>query len=473
MKATQRQAFNVAFEFDRELSKLISMPKHPEFAERSVKNFCSWADFVMKISESDRITSRWAAIPLNCLQILISHKVTENLDPETLEVLTVTMSKCLDHIYSPRIRPSLSANSFRKTPDEAEDYSQYDFSGNSSLRRVTVHERIKQTVDYVEKCRQAYLEENRKVGRIIELGEIPFEVHFLRSKKAPFEWQRLENKILGVGSFGTCYLVMNLRDNCLMAMKQVKVVRENNDNMRALVDEVDIFRQLDHPNLVQYFGIEVHKDEVLIFMEYCSGGTLAKVCKEGLDLDCVRRYTNFLLKAVDYLHKKQIVHRDIKPANIFLTQQDILKLGDFGCSFRIQGPATRWGEIITHVGTVSYQAPELQTNTLAGSEIPTSEAIKSVAGYGRAVDIWSTGCVVLEMITGKPPYHQLNHELQIIYQLGTGIPPKFTPEIENNEMTLGFLKKCLTVDSTLRPTAAELLQDTFANIDTDAYDCTN
>ena len=150
-----------------------------------------------------------------------------------------------------------------------------------------------------------------------------------------------------------------------------------------------------------------------------------------------------------------------------MTQQDILKLGDFGCSFRIQGPTTRRGEIIAHVGTVSYQAPELQTNTLAGSEIPTSEAVKSVAGYGRAVDIWSTGCVVLEMITGKPPYHQLNHELQIIYQLGTGIPPKFTQEIENNEMTFGFLKKCLTVDPTLRPTAADLLQDAFANIDTD------
>ena len=83
-----------------------------------------------------------------------------------------------------------------------------------------------------------------------------------------------------------------------MAMKQIKVSRDQTDNCKALVDEVEIFRQLDHPNLVKYYGIEVHKEELLIFMEYCSEGTLGKVCREGLELSCVRRYTHFLLQAV-------------------------------------------------------------------------------------------------------------------------------------------------------------------------------
>uniref|UniRef100_A0A914CTT9 Protein kinase domain-containing protein n=1 Tax=Acrobeloides nanus TaxID=290746 RepID=A0A914CTT9_9BILA len=132
----------------------------------------------------------------------------------------------------------------------------------------------------------------------------------MSSKRASFEWQKLENKHLGTGSFGDVYLVMNLRDNCLMAMKQI--LREKNSHLKELIDVVDILRNLDHPNLVKYYGIEEHKDEILIFMEYYSEGTLDKVCREGLDLACVRRYTHYLLKAVDYIHDQRIVHRDIK-----------------------------------------------------------------------------------------------------------------------------------------------------------------
>lgn len=64
---------------------------------------------------------------------------------------------------------------------------------------------------------------------------------------------------LGSGSFGTVFLVMNLKDKCLMAMKQIHIRRENNDSLKALVEEVDILRHLDHPNLVKYYGVEVHK----------------------------------------------------------------------------------------------------------------------------------------------------------------------------------------------------------------------
>lgn len=94
-------------------------------------------------------------------------------------------------------------------------------------------------------------------------------------------------------------------------MKQIHIPRENNDGLKALVDEVDILRTLDHPNLVKYYGVEVDKvnmshffeiiffnyvqGELLIFMEYCSEGTLARVCREGLDPSCVRRYTHYLL----------------------------------------------------------------------------------------------------------------------------------------------------------------------------------
>jgi mitogen-activated protein kinase kinase kinase 4 len=420
------------------------------------------------VNAGHRITSRWAAIPLACLQFLTTDKVVAYLKPESFEKLMSKLNTCLDCIRSPTIKESRSDTSFRKISENSSDKFSPLITSPLSTKKVTVHERIQESIGYLEEDRQNYLEETRKVGRVIETKDGTSEHHFLRSKRAPFEWQRLENKILGAGSFGTCYLVMNLSNNCLMAMKQIKVSRDQSDNLRSLVDEVEIFRQLDHPNLVRYYGIEVHKEELLIFMEYCSEGTLARVCREGLELSCVRRYTHFLLQAVDYLHRKQIVHRDIKPANVFLTQKDILKLGDFGCSFRIRDPTTRVGEIVTYVGTTNYQAPELQTNTLSVAEIASGGS--KASGYGRAVDIWAVGCVVLEMLTGKRPYYHLTHELQVVYQLGSGIPPPFTPEITNDPMIFGFLKRCFKVDPKLRATSLELLQDTFANIDATKID---
>jgi serine/threonine protein kinase len=168
--------------------------------------------------------------------------------------------------------------------------------------------------------------------------------------------------------------------------------------------------------------------------------------------------------------------------NIFLTQKDVLKLGDFGCSFRLHDTVTHFGEIVNYVGTTQYMAPEMQTNGGTYSEVTGNSSGNSsyeYIGYGRAVDIWSTGCVsinfsfqkstitfqvVLEMLTGKKPYHYLNHEFQIIYQLGSGTPPRLTPEIQQCELTHTFLKKCFTISPFERPTAKELLQDPFANI---------
>ncbi|VDL79089.1 unnamed protein product [Nippostrongylus brasiliensis] len=129
-------------------------------------------------------------------------------------------------------------------------------------------------------------------------------------------------------------------------------------------------------------------------MEYCSEGTLEKICREGLDEELVRRYTNSLLRAVAYMHSQKVVHRDIKPANIFLDLQCVLKLGDFGCSVRLHDQATVYGEIAEYAGTVQYMAPEVLTFGGMAED-------GKYRGYGRAVDIWSIGCVVLEMVNSN------------------------------------------------------------------------
>lgn len=126
-------------------------------------------------------------------------------------------------------------------------------------------------------------------------------------------------------------------------------------------------------------------------MELCPEGTLESLVEmsNGLHEGLTRRYTAQLLDAVSELHKHGVVHRDIKPANIFLTKAgNCLKLGDFGSAVKIQAHTTSPGELKAYVGTHAYMAPEMFT-------------CNQTVGHGRAADIWSVGCVVIEMASGK------------------------------------------------------------------------
>lgn len=143
--------------------------------------------------------------------------------------------------------------------------------------------------------------------------------------------------------------------------------------------------------MVKYFGVEIHREELLIFMELCAEGTLESLIElsGGLFEGITRRYTNQLLSGIVELHQHGVVHRDIKTANIFLTNSgNCLKLGDFGSAVKIQSHVTAVGELQGTVGTQAYMAPEVFTKSTGD-------------GHGRAADIWSLGCVVVEMASGK------------------------------------------------------------------------
>ncbi|KAK5970757.1 Kinase domain protein, partial [Trichostrongylus colubriformis] len=199
-------------------------------------------------------------------------------------------------------------------------------------------------------------------------------------------------------------------------------------------------------------------DEVLIMMEYCSEGTLERICREGLDEELVRRYTNSLLRAVAYMHSQKVVHRDIKPANIFLDLHCVLKLGDFGCSVRLRDQATVYGEIAEYAGTVQYMAPEVLTYGGMAED-------GKYRGYGRAVDIWSIGCVVLEMSTGRRPWPDM-HPFQITMRVCQGGLPAYPNPIRL--ILKHFLDSCFVFNPDDRKSAEQLLHDPFADIHVDA-----
>ncbi|XP_064627504.1 mitogen-activated protein kinase kinase kinase 4-like [Lineus longissimus] len=305
---------------------------------------------------------------------------------------------------------------------------------------------IHQSIKYLEEERQSQLTEANMIGKVVSCKtEVDYHINV---KRANFTWQR--GMKVGDGRFGKVYTAVNLKTGELMAMKVISFQPNDHKTIKDIADEIRTFEGIHHENLVRYFGVELHRDEIMIFMEFCDGGTIEEAAKAGLSEILVRKYTRKLLIAISVLHEHSIVHRDIKGNNIFLTSSGQLKLGDFGCSAKLKNHTTMAGEVNNLVGTTAFMAPEVYT------------ASEDSKGQGRAADIWSLGCVVIEMATGKKPWHDLENDFQIMFKVGSGASPTI-PELLSQEGK-DFLNLCLVHDPKIRARANVLLDDPFTKV---------
>eukprot|EP00794_Sanderia_malayensis_P021355 gene21355-23431_t len=277
--------------------------------------------------------------------------------------------------------------------------------------------------------------------------DLASELVKIKSRRVNFKWH-LGNKI-GEGQFGKIYSCVNLDTGKRMAMKKIRVNAQDYSSIQDIADEITNIQSLRHESLVEYHGVEIHKDEMLIFMEYCGDGTIADVAKVGLPEQMIRVYTLQVIGAIKFIHQNGIVHRDIKGANIFVSSSGIIKLGDFGSAVRLKDPThTMHGELSKFKGTAAFMAPEI---------INTKDD-----GYGRAADIWSLGCVVIEMTTGKTPWAECDHWYTIIFRVGGGASPAIPESL--SEEGKDFLKQCFFTDAESRWTAEKLEDHTFVKV---------
>jgi len=185
-------------------------------------------------------------------------------------------------------------------------------------------------------------------------------------------------------------------------------------------------------------------------------------------------YALQMLEGLAYLHQAGIVHRDIKPENVLLDHNGVIKYVDFGAAKIIarqgqtivapepsplktdkggdQGrgnPAGKPGQPQKSMtGTPMYMSPEV----IRGEAPPSSR-------FFGAADIWSLGCVILEMATGRRPWSTLDNEWAIMYNIAQGNPPQQPTEDQLSEGGCAFLRRCFERDPSKRASAAELLQD--------------
>ncbi|KAL9002927.1 MAG: hypothetical protein Q9188_004182 [Gyalolechia gomerana] len=270
----------------------------------------------------------------------------------------------------------------------------------------------------------------------------------------------MKGALIGQGSFGSVFLALHAITGELMAVKQVEVpsnsittVDKRKENMiNALKREIDLLRDLQHKNIVQYLGSNSDDEHFNIFLEYVPGGSVAGMLNSygQLQEPLIRSFVRQILDGLSYLHGKDIIHRDIKGANVLVDGKGNIKISDFGISKRVEAsallaPAKNGGHVHrpSLQGSVFWMAPEVVKQT----------------SYTRKADIWSLGCLIVEMFTGAHPFPNCS-QLQAIFQIGSTSAKPTTPDNLSDEGKT-FLNKTFETDHEKRPSADDLLLSPF------------
>ncbi|KAF0691709.1 Aste57867_17121 [Aphanomyces stellatus] len=276
-------------------------------------------------------------------------------------------------------------------------------------------------------------------------------------------------KLIGRGRFGKVYCGLLLSSATMVAVKQVRIkdcgfdeiegtfVPVEEVSIEHIEQEVRIGLSLYHPHVVEYFGAEQDGNIYNLFMEYLPLGSVSGLLKSfgPLDESIVCAYTAQLLHGLRYLRARGIAHRDLKCANLLLCDSGCIKIADFGTA-KLTSDASLAPFDATHltssaqdgVGSSFWMSPEIIRADAYGSD-----------GWTKS-DIWSVGCCVIEMATGKPPWSNFSNPLTAMFHIASDttipdLPPHLSPAAQD------FLRLCFVKDPQERPTAEWLLSHPF------------
>lgn len=258
------------------------------------------------------------------------------------------------------------------------------------------------------------------------------------SQSQCLRWRQGEE--IGSGSYGHVYMAQCKGTGHIFAVKVSKVSGDKKV-CKSLKQELDICKNLRHRHIVACLGHEIASGRLYIYLEYIPGGSLRHMVNQfgPLESDLLVKAVRGMVKGLSYLHKRNppVVHRDLKGANVLIDLNFCVKLADFGCS-----KCDDMSNSFSKVGSIHWVAPEVLND----------------AGHGRKADIWSLGCVIIEIATAADPWGAgaFDNMMQAMYVIAAS---ERTPPIPDvlSESARSLVRECLQRQPEERSSASQLL----------------
>ena len=278
----------------------------------------------------------------------------------------------------------------------------------------------------------------------------PNIINVLENSNPP-NWKR--GVLIGQGAYGKVYECLNLETGELHAVKYIELQGSPEQILREVYNlkhQIYMLQSLSHKNIIQYLytDLDASCNGVNILMEYVPGGSLKYLLNKlgPFEEPMAALYIRQVLEGLEYLHSQGIIHRDIKSANILVSQGGVIKLSDFGASKRVR--------------SVLDNCKEELCKSLKGSPYWMAPEVANRTGHSYPADVWSVGCLVIELVTGNAPWSSVSRSVKEILQLIVQGQRPPVPEGISDDCK-DFIEECLRVAPAERPTAAQMLNHEF------------
>ncbi|KAK4702319.1 hypothetical protein P7C70_g3901, partial [Phenoliferia sp. Uapishka_3] len=279
---------------------------------------------------------------------------------------------------------------------------------------------------------------------------------------ANFSFKWIKGELIGRGSYGKVYIAFNVTAGEAIAVKQVELPKTASDKedarqqgmVASLKAEIELLKDLSHDNIVEYLGMEETPEHLSIFLEYVPGGSVGRMIRTHgkFPEDVIVHFTFQILTGLQYLHNLGILHRDLKGDNILCDQDGVCKISDFGTSKKSQDIYNNDANMSMQ-GSIFWMAPEVIKN--------------DQRGYSAKADIWSLGCLCLEMFAGRRPWDQ-KEMFEAMFKLGAErLAPPVPEDVILSDLAKAFFNACFQPEPDNRPRADQLMRHRFLELGPD------